>query len=210
MTSLDSPTVPPNCLYSAEPGEQRHQDAVAVEMDTRHDAPWLHRLLIWIYTHIFSGYQRLSVDDELKRFVDIEIMVNGRPVCYRAVAIFDTGCPHNLISRDLAARFGATFSSVPGKPLLDTLGNGTFNSVGQITGRWACKQYTYKSRLGFKAKYYDGDWYVSETDEPWDVIIGLNTIKAYGLFKINRELAAAGGFRYPPRKLDRMQRRSFS
>jgi hypothetical protein len=210
MATLQSPTVPPSRLYTTGAGEQRQRDAIAVEMDTRDNTPWLSRLLNWIYTYIFSGYQRLSPNDELQRYVDVEVMVNDRPVCSRAVAIFDTGCPHNLMSRELAARFGATFSSVPGKPILDTLSNGTFNSVGQITGRWACNQRACKSRLDFKPKYYDDDWYVSETNEQWDVIIGLNTIKRYGLLKIKRELAAAGGFRYPPRNLDGMQRRSFS
>jgi hypothetical protein len=46
---------------------------------------------------MFAAYQPLSVGDEMKRFVDIEVMVNNRPVCYGAVAIFDTGCPYNLM-----------------------------------------------------------------------------------------------------------------
>jgi hypothetical protein len=157
----------------------------------------LQQIIAWLYNLLFCGYQHIRSDDDLLRIIIIEILVDGYPKRRAAMALIDTGCPIDLMSGSLATEFGIKFSTWKGEIVLDTLGKGTFKSVGKVSGRWAAGKH-------FDPKFYDGTWHVSENVESWDVIIGRNTIKKYGLFKVKRELAAPASHRSAPPSLDSM------
>ncbi|KAF2799789.1 hypothetical protein K505DRAFT_413437 [Melanomma pulvis-pyrius CBS 109.77] len=172
-------------------------------IDARPRKPMWLQILEWFHSRLFSGYFQITPEDDLLRVIDIEIIVDGHQVRRTAIALIDTGCPKNLMRQSLAAKFGVTFSSAGGNNLiLETIGNGSFESVGEVVGRWASKKDPRKSRLGFDPKYYDATWHVSDMMERWDVIIGLETISKHGLLMVKRELAAPAAFRRAPRQLD--------
>ena len=130
-------------------------------------------------------------------------MVDGRPILHYGIALIDPHCPVNLMSRHFAELFGETFGSAKGKPILNGLGGGEFRSVGTLSGRWHCKETKkyHNRKVSFDPKYLEAEWKVSESVEPFDVIIGQETIRGYDLLKAKNEIAAPT-FRYNHDKID--------
>lgn len=145
------------------------------------------------------------VAENFLRRIDIEVVQNGVATRRAAMALLDTGCPKNLMSGKLASNLGIKIRCRPGIPLFEGVGGGEFRTVGQVTGRWSCKDQPGKSRLGFDPKYYDGIWEISDNyNERYDVIIGRETITRYDLFKVKRELAGPVSYRHLPEQIDCM------
>lgn len=145
-------------------------------------ARWLHRRSRTLRTHIPSLFRYPLRGDKFIRSITIEVQVNGSFVCRNARALFDTGCPLNLMSRTMASIIGVVYPARMGEPILNTLGIDKFRSLGRIEGRWAsCNQ-------SFDPKFYDAEWEISDKPEEYDVIIGRDTIIVNKLIKLSPEL----------------------
>lgn len=148
-------------------------------------AHWLRRHYTTLRNRIRPRFQFLSPGDNCVRRIYIEVLVNDQFVCRPVMALFDTGCPRNLVSRTMASTLGVESLAFEGRPILDTLGTDKFRTLGQVERRWAC------DHSGFAPKFYDGVWEVSDKLEPYDVIIGLETMIANKLFKLSPALSAS-------------------
>ena len=130
---------------------------------------------------------------------------DDKEVTRTARAKFDTGNPYNLVSRDFIEKtFNIPFIHFPeGNRELLQLPNGhKFLAIGKITGRWSVAVNSRDKNAGgknirFHPKFYDSDFYVSETKELFDVVIGSETIEQYNLINFQSPLGLTGfdGFR---------------
>jgi hypothetical protein len=152
-------------------------------MDVTTDAArWLRRQLRTLRTHIPSLFRYPLLGDKFVRRIIIEVQVNGNFVRRNARALFDTGCPINLMSRTMASTIGVVYPALMGEPILNTLGVDKFRSLGRIEGRWAPRN------RHFNPKHYDAEWEISDKPEWYDVIIGCKTIIENKLIKLSPEL----------------------
>jgi hypothetical protein len=109
-------------------------------------------------------------------------------VCLHACAIFDTGCPSNLMSTEFADRAAHNLKKKYGEGSLIGLGGGTFNSIGVVEGRFHIgenKFTTMGGRLVDDPKMYAASFEVSDRTQRFDVIIGSKTISQYQLLVWN-------------------------
>ena len=130
---------------------------------------------------------------------------DDKEVTRTARAKFDTGNPYNLVSRDFIEKtFNIPFIHFPeGNRELLQLPNGhKFFAIGKITGRWSVAVNSGDKKAGgknirFHPKFYYSDFYVSETKELFDVVIGSETIEQYNLINFQSPLGLTGfdGFR---------------
>ena len=131
-------------------------------------------------------FRRLRDDEKCIWTINIEFLVYDGPICrterHAARALFDTGCPKNLMSRSMASRVNVNYPAHEGEPIINTLGKDKFRSLGQIEGRWSC------IKSDFEPKFYPAVWEVSDKDEMYDVIIGRDTIIENRLFEVSVKL----------------------
>jgi hypothetical protein len=149
---------------------------------TKERARWLRRQLRTFRTHIPSLFRYPLHGDKFIRKIFIEVPCDDGFVCRHAMALFDTGCSKNLMSRTMASRIDVVYLARTGEPIMNTLGMDKFRSLGRINRRWA----SYSQR--FDPKFYDAEWEVSDKTEDYDVIIGCDTMTENKLIKISPKL----------------------
>ena len=117
-----------------------------------------------------------------------------------AIALVDTGCPYNIISKSVVEELGCTLLPVTDTSSFNTFKGEVVEFVGKVTIRWGCTTAPYHSYFSFNPRYYKSVFYVVDTDvkEPYEIIIGSKTIRDEGLLRL--KFAAPG--RYAMEKPD--------
>ncbi|KAF2192332.1 hypothetical protein K469DRAFT_694455 [Zopfia rhizophila CBS 207.26] len=151
----------------------------------------------------FRGYSRLRkkpiLQEDFHRTIQLVSDVNGHKQLHFGRALFDTGMPINIISRNVAASCGHIFSNDNARPVLKLL-EGTFHSVGKVTLRWCCDTNERKNpRLFFDQKFLEAEFYVSKEDVLVDVIIGRETILTERLLEERLWFASPGVHKERPK-----------
>lgn len=104
-------------------------------------------------------------------------MVGNEEIIRLARAKFDTGNPYDIISRNFVEKIGIpiNFFLEGPKKILELPGGNSFTAIGTIVGRWTGK-HTSSHGHSFDPKFLDGEFFVSEAHERFDIIIGSRTI----------------------------------
>lgn len=134
-------------------------------------------------TSIYPRMRYPRGEDEYGKKIYIESVADGCNYYIHAIALIDTGCRINIMSRSMAEHVGAVLPAHTDTPSLFTLGSSEFKSVGCIDRRWI------PARLGFGKGFYTADWEVAEGPNKvldcYDVVIGTKTQAEYGLVKLS-------------------------
>ncbi|KAF2475308.1 uncharacterized protein BDR25DRAFT_340116 [Lindgomyces ingoldianus] len=122
-----------------------------------------------------------------------------------AIALFDTGCPDNLISRRVAAMLGFQCETQDTRDIdLVSVTGERYLSLGVLKGRWAFSNNISEvgnPHIRKTSKYMNAIFHVSSNEnDPFDVIIGFNTIKDQRLLLLGEKLLA--GFRRVQKAID--------
>ncbi|KAF2734791.1 hypothetical protein EJ04DRAFT_576633 [Polyplosphaeria fusca] len=141
-----------------------------------------------------TDHRHGSFNTRFQYNIHIEAMPNGHPVHCVAIALLDTGCELNIMSRRLAQKLGFDFSGATGTPMLQTFGGETINFVGAVEARWACTEIPKFPGIRFPLKYTECLWHVDTgNNEQFEVIIGSKVIAE--LATIQPFAAPAGRYR---------------
>ena len=102
-----------------------------------------------------------------------------------AIALLDTGCPYNIISKSVVEELGCTLLPVTDTSSFNTFKGEIVEFVGKVTIRWGCTTAPHSSPFSFNPRYYKSVFYVVDTDvkEPYEIIIGSKTIRDEGLLQ---------------------------
>lgn len=114
-----------------------------------------------------------------------------------AVARFDTGAPHNLVSRrfvDNYLRQSITGFDAGPQPIQTLVNNNTLYAAGKIRLRWRSNE-----PEKTQPKFFVSDFYVIDLpNDCFDIIVGEKTCKDESIFSAPA-LGAAGFYTQPPK-----------
>jgi len=104
-------------------------------------------------------------------------VVGNEEIIRLARAKFDTGNPYDIISRNFVEKIGIPidFFLAGPKKILELPDGNSFTAIGTIVGRWTGK-HAFSHGHSFDPKFLDGEFFVSEAHERFDIIIGSRTI----------------------------------
>lgn len=146
-------------------------------------------LVTWVKTKVRKGFHRFKgkltrqkrprvvIDANYIATIEFACVVGGEEIIRLARAKLDTGNPYDIISRNFVEKIGIPidfFLEGP-KKILELPSGNSFTAIGTIVGRWTGK-HTSSHCHSFDPKFLDGEFFVSEAHERFDIIIGSRTI----------------------------------
>jgi hypothetical protein len=195
--AADSTTTPVEC----EDPRNRNNGSCTPATRSWRDWRLVHKLVLWL-----KGEKELAVVNEAELFAEedaseyfirrirISKVVKDEATGERheqsasALALFDTGCPGDLLSVEFAkgAWPDLDLDEKPNEVIADQIGsrnNGTVVSVGRIDVAWSSRD-NRRGKLSCRARTYRDSFHLVDTAD-FDVVIGSQSMLRYGLLNLN-------------------------
>jgi hypothetical protein len=144
-------------------------------------------------------------DDTFTRVIEFEALPRTKdsPVV-RGIAMIDTGCPWNVISRKFARNFLDDIESEPATiPFLECLNGQEVYYIKKIRARWYCKEDVdvEEPAFMFDPSMVESEFYIVDNDHI-DVIIGKKDINRLKILVKGPAFAGPNFFRSKPPQID--------